>query len=70
MNGPGHYQAAEELISEAETSLDLDVDRFLIAAQVHATLAVAAATVLTHLRADLTEFGSETPAEAWRAVIL
>lgn len=51
MRGPAHYTAAEELMSEAETSLDPDVDRLLVAAQVHATLALAAATALPQVLA-------------------
>ncbi|MFC8862697.1 hypothetical protein [[Kitasatospora] papulosa] len=49
MNGPEHYQLAEQLLSEAwEMESDplnngADTDRRIAAAQVHATLAVAAA---------------------------
>lgn len=46
MRGPAHYTAAEDLMSDAETSLDPDVDHLLLAAQVHATLAVAVAVVV------------------------
>jgi hypothetical protein len=52
MNGPGHYAEAERLLAYVTTEGDIDVDTFgvdliLQAAQVHATLAQAAATADT-----------------------
>jgi hypothetical protein len=52
VTGPEHYRAAEQFANEAYTAarnLDLtapDPHRLLAEAQVHATLAVAAATAL------------------------
>jgi hypothetical protein len=49
VNGPEHYRAAEKLMKDAmRTSRDDDelAMQFLAAAQVHATLALAAATAL------------------------
>lgn len=52
MNGPEHYRRAEELLADITRS-DGSVDfgdggeAFVAAAQVHATLALAAATALT-----------------------
>lgn len=69
MTGPEHYKAAEQLLHDAESSIELVVDHYLLAAQVHATLAAAAATA-TPLLPDLTLFGDDRPGEAWRAVIL
>lgn len=47
MNGPDHYRCAQLRISEAHRAgADLDYAAFLMAeAQVHATLALAAATL-------------------------
>lgn len=49
MTGPEHYKKAEDLLKLAsETALGSDMERFdLAAAQVHATLALAAATALS-----------------------
>lgn len=57
MNGPDHYRSAEELLRRAEELLQraerADADSsipahdYLVAAQVHATLALAAASVDT-----------------------
>lgn len=49
VNGPGHYQEAEVLLARAKnTGLegDLCTANLLAAAQVHATLALAAATAM------------------------
>jgi hypothetical protein len=52
MTGPEHYREAERLVAEADTILrphdegPCEADRVLAAAQVHATLALAAATAL------------------------
>lgn len=43
MNGPEHYAEAERLLEEMDYSTSADT---LAAAQVHATLALAAATAL------------------------
>ncbi|MGW2933983.1 hypothetical protein ACWDA7_19515 [Streptomyces sp. NPDC001156] len=55
VNGPGHYQEAEVLLARAKnTGLegDLETANLLAAAQVHATLALAAATALNDNSAD------------------
>jgi hypothetical protein len=48
MTGPEHYSYAEQLLAQAsEDELGSDAERFHVAkAQVHATLALAAATAL------------------------
>jgi hypothetical protein len=50
MNGPSHYLAAEELLTDAENA-DLEYDghrdRLIAAAHVHAALAQTAALALT-----------------------
>ena len=45
--GPEHYQAAERCMSSVDDDSDLSM-ALLAEAQVHATLALAAATALTH----------------------
>ncbi len=61
MNGAQHYLAAERLLRAAEDGdMDetvLDQDEYLFAAQVHATLALAAATA-----ANIRRFGALTDA--------
>lgn len=53
MTGPEHYREAERLMAESDDVLrphdegPCEADRMLAAAQVHATLALAAATALT-----------------------
>lgn len=45
--GPEHYDQAEKLLEESATALHpSDADRIIAEAQVHATLALAAATAL------------------------
>ncbi|MGP3684103.1 hypothetical protein ACTVZO_05215 [Streptomyces sp. IBSNAI002] len=52
MTGPEHYRQAEQLLAESMTELrpndegHCEADRTIAAAQVHATLALAAATAL------------------------
>jgi hypothetical protein len=48
MTGPHHYQSAEDCLSRAAAAqLGSDLERYLLArAQVHATLALAAATAI------------------------
>lgn len=50
MTGPDHYREAEDLLNSAENEqTGSDTERyFLGAAQVHATLALAAATALNN----------------------
>jgi hypothetical protein len=54
-SGPEHYSIAEQLLAEADGVLrpndegHCEADRLIAAAQVHATLALAAATALGHL---------------------
>jgi hypothetical protein len=54
--GPDHYRKAEELLvdaAEATVELPYAADRMVARAQVHATLALAAATALPQERADV-----------------
>jgi len=44
MSGPNHFREAEALLSIACLPDDCDADRLIAAAQVHATLALAAVT--------------------------
>ncbi|GAA4890809.1 hypothetical protein [Saccharopolyspora cebuensis] len=47
MNGPDHYTAAEEYLDAAEDAVsEQRADQLIATAQVHATLALAAATAL------------------------
>jgi hypothetical protein len=52
MNGPEHYRMAEQLVAESMSELrphdegHCEADRTIAAAQVHALLALAAATAL------------------------
>lgn len=74
MTGPEHYRQAEHLALLAADHLnryggdDPEATGLTGVAQVHATLALAAATALP-LLADMTKFGDMTPGEAWREVI-
>lgn len=64
MNGPEHYREAERLISIAQPeSPDVRDVTIVNLAAIHATLALAAATTLQHLR-------SPDTANAWRATAL
>jgi len=67
MSGPDHYGQAEELLSLADRSpMGSDEERFYLgAAQVHATLALAAATALTGDRAS---YADEPEIREWRRV--
>ncbi len=47
MSGPEHYKKAEELLDKARGSHNPEYDGYVTRAQVHATLALAAATALT-----------------------
>ena len=54
MNGPEHYRAAEQLLANIQSALasdgsdaDLGIPEWSAIAQVHATLALAAATALS-----------------------
>ena len=60
MTGPEHYQRAQEILSGLSTT-HRDPEH-IAAAQVHATLALAAATALG------SDFGSHAEADAWRQV--
>ncbi len=46
MTGPEHYREAERLLAAAEVAPDVHVSEVQQAAQVHATLALAAATAM------------------------
>lgn len=63
MNGPEHYQKAEMFLAEAAKPVGMDTERYALAmAQVHATLALAAAAVdAGHERMDAVDGGR------WRA---
>lgn len=69
MNGIGHYQEAEECLAWVDDLSGLDevsldaIQITLQKAQIHATLALAAATA-----ASLMLDGRELHNEAWRAV--
>lgn len=64
MNGPEHYTEAERLLAIVDVNgTDPRDAAVLAAAQVHATLALAAATTLHALRSPKTS-------ETWRAVAL
>lgn len=45
MNGPDHYRCAEQRISDAYRAAPNDAAFLMAEAQVHATLALAAATI-------------------------
>lgn len=64
MTGPEHYGQAENLLGLADRSpMGSDEERFYLGgAQVHATLALAAATALTGDRASYTD---EPEIKAW-----
>jgi hypothetical protein len=64
MTGPEHYREAEQLLEQARASdVGGDMERYSVAAaQVHATLALAAATA-----ADVEDQSSRSD---WRGVIL
>ncbi|MGW0587424.1 hypothetical protein [Streptosporangium sp. NPDC002607] len=66
MTGPEHYGQAEELLGLADRSpMGSDEEHFYLgAAQVHATLALAAATAMTGDRASYTD---EPEIRAWHA---
>jgi len=64
MTGPEHYEEAERLINDARHDHDRDRATYLLAeAQVHATLALAAATALS----DPTRSGPRTTIPEWNA---
>jgi uncharacterized protein HemY len=46
MTGPEHYAKAEEYLEKASGSLNTEYEGYVVRAQVHATLALAAATAL------------------------
>ena len=65
MTGPEHYAEAERLINNAGgVPSSVDVSEILAAAQVHATLALTAATVLDHTPATAMQH-----APLWREAI-
>jgi len=65
MNGPDHYRKAEELlVSAVETHEGGPADTNLARAQVHATLALAAATALTGA-ASAGNFDEQPDLDAW-----
>lgn len=63
MTGPGHFQAAEMLLDDIdEHQLDSARAEAIAIAQVHATLALAAATAL----ADGTSLSGVAERDEWR----
>jgi hypothetical protein len=64
MNGPEHYQKAQQYLEKAAGSLHSDYDGYVARAQVHATLALAAATAIN----DYPEGAPLADVAAWRAV--
>lgn len=53
MTGPEHYQAAEKCVEDVQNMADADaIELVLMEAQVHATLALAAATAGKYLTED------------------
>lgn len=71
MTGPEHYQEAERLLRQARAIEDapLAVTQVLGEAQVHATLALAAATAMAALNCDGRPFGmSKVDFDAWDRV--
>jgi hypothetical protein len=68
MTGPEHYREAERLIANAAAlgygDGDRDTSGIVAVAQVHATLALAAATALL---SDLSTYDDEPEQKAWRA---
>ena len=64
MTGPGHFAEAERLLAEAvaEPGSGELVKYFMAAAQVHATLALAAATALYD---NGVQVGGDREREAW-----
>ena len=74
MNGPEHYQAAEhvletldeEILSTSDEDLDAEtVMMFLAQAQVHATLALAAATALAEPSRSLVSNAATEIVQQW-----
>jgi hypothetical protein len=67
MTGPQHYQRAEQLIKQANAITDgfpsAAYEQALLEAQVHATLALAAATAMN----DFNPNGDGIPAPDWAA---
>lgn len=61
MTGPEHYRKAERLLAESQTILrpndegPCEADRTIAEAQVHATLALAAATAAQDTAAGMTQ---------------
>lgn len=77
MTGPEHYQEAERLVaiargdglSRGEAPRQAEVTLLLTEAQVHATLALAAATAMAALNCDGRPFGmSKVDFDAWDRV--
>ena len=62
MNGPDHYLCAERRISEAYRAAPDDAAFLMAEAQVHATLALAAAT----LHSGSGDNGSGASSDQWR----
>jgi hypothetical protein len=73
MTGPEHYREAEKLVNDAMYERDGSVEQvhYLAAAQVHATLAQAAATIFAQLveKMPLTVDPNAPATSEWFAVL-
>lgn len=65
MNGPEHYRAAEKHLESALGADEPDETAHLRYAQVHATLALAAATAL---RVTTVQFGDSDQLTEWQNI--
>ena len=68
MNGPNHYKEAERLIHRAGGSDPELASQYLAEAQVHATLALAAATLHSGRGGGRDDNGSGASSDQWREV--
>lgn len=68
MNGPDHYREAQRLINEAGGAAPELASQYLAEAQVHATLALAAATLRRSGGVRTRTSGSGASSDQWRVV--
>lgn len=75
MNGPQHYQEAERLLAGAQNVMDvapidgLTREECAFLAQVHATLALAAATALNIRNSGLVQTDRLSDGDAWAEAV-
>ena len=71
MTGPEHYREAEQLLAEANAQEGgTNLERFcLAAAQVHATLALAAATAFTGTATNRQDAIADPAGTEWHKVL-